>query len=266
MLLKRLFFYFLLLTGCILSCTSCNQSGYHDSTVTSYHSNSDNMSADSIFNQIDQAKTPYKKAKSALENMNNREIQVSKDSLMDYFYDFLLTDESYAMSEGEFEELSEGICRYDTSDFRIITFECDNSAFGESGAPIYSYIQYKTNHKTNVYCIYCNSSRRITSVYQPDSNRIILAGTEKEVRPWRAFVISYFIENDSITKLNILMEYDNHVWKTDSSTGLIYRIDDMLTETFINNAINDTIVVSSNDNQTLLLKYNTISCLYEIQQ
>lgn len=135
-----------MLTCCILSFTSCSHNGYLNSTDISHYSISDNTSNDSssedIFFQINHAKTPYEKAKLALENMNSTDTQVSKNTLMNYFYDFLLTDESSSMSANEIEELSECICCYDTSDFRIITFECDNSTFGVSGAPIYSYIQY----------------------------------------------------------------------------------------------------------------------------
>lgn len=221
-----------------------------------------------MIHRINEMDNLYEKAKFSFDAINKNTNGLKVHTFMRFsisvFEDFLKTEQSYEMTETDYASLSENIRVFKLSSGNIISYEANPLVFGESGAPIYTFYQAKTYNEIDVIELFPDNTRHILSVFCPVNHLFILSGIEKDIRPDKAFIDGFSIENDTVERIEVLENYHDDYWKIDAESGLILRFDNTLLETFLNDDISPSVEIDSKDNRKIKLAFDNQVMKYTV--
>ena len=184
---------------------------------------------------------------------------------MDLFETFLVTEESFMLTESDYRKISEKIKIFETENGRIYTYNTSALLYGNSGRTSFVYWQIKHDNEIKMFKLHYDERKDVTDVVQPseDKNLVVLVGNDRNQQGWRAFIDGFYYHGGALNKINVLKEYQNDIWFVDTATNTIYIKDNFLACTYIKENSSNMIKIESG-NEELELIYNNDSKTYEV--
>ncbi|EMS72816.1 hypothetical protein [Ruminiclostridium cellobioparum] len=143
---------------------------------------------------------------------------------MNLLYDFLGTEQSFNISDNEFEKLL-GFPVMPLKEGRIIRYEGKPENFGESSDSKYIFYQCKRGNTVSAYKLYFKDYRRITDAFVintgVDSSIIYTYGFTSMNSGSRHFIHAFKIDSKTCTKVDALGQYMYENKEFIDSDGLI---------------------------------------------
>lgn len=246
----------------IASSTNQMTAGSSDINNRTYKNRTEDLDKN-LFKEVDnQSSTPNKlkilfKALKEDSSLNENYKMYNCDNVLTYtmnlLYNFLGTEQSFNISDNEFEKLL-GFPVMPLKEGRIIRYEGKPENFGESSDSKYIFYQYKTGNTVSAYKLYFKDYRRVTDAFVintgRDSSIIYTYGFTSMNSGSRNFIHAFKIDSKTCTKADALEQY---IYKNNEFIdfdGLIpYEIE-------IEKFTEDEIIFKSGENKTLKAYFN----------
>jgi hypothetical protein len=214
-----------------------------------------------LFKKVDEESSTLEKLKilfKALEEdstINGNYTMYNCDNVltytMDLLYNFLGTEQSFNISDSEFEKLF-GFPVKPLKEGRIIQYEGKPENFGESSDSKYIFYQRKWGNIVSAYKLYFKDYRRVTDVFVIntgiDNNIIYTCGFTSMNLGSRDFIHAFRIDSKTCTKIDAFEQYMYKNNEFISSEGLIPH------EIQIGEFTKDEIVFYSGEDKSNIIK------------
>lgn len=181
------------------------------------------------------------------------------------FKQFLKTSISKKMTESELKKFSPNLSIFKVSNGRVIMYELNPSFYGEINSGVCAYYQTSINNIIQVLTLYEFSTKHIEYVYETNPNFLVVAGEDKYINPYFAYVDGFSIDEGKATLVPVLRDSTNSLWTITSNNGWIRRNSSNNIGTAIYSASDSKLIISSTDSHKLILNYDSDTKKYALQ-
>lgn len=170
--------------------------------------------------------------------------------------ELLKSDELNKFGSQDYNEISQNIHLFQTKNMKVIEYEPNPAIYGEINDYNFAFIRQKKDEKANVIPLYNCTTKHIGYVFEEPENFLIVAGEDKYVNPYFAYVDGFSVSKKMVEYSPVVSDYTNTLWKITSKNGWVRRNSEKNLGTSILSASSSTIIVQSNDQYKISFMYD----------
>ena len=178
----------------------------------------------------------------------------------------LKSDELNQFESSDYSKLSPNLHLFETKNMKVIEYEPDPAAYGEINANNFAFIRQIKEGKANIISLYNCVTKHIGYVFEEAENILIVAGEDKYVNPYFAYVDGFSISDKKAEYFPVVSDFTNALWKISSNNGWVRRNSEKNFGTSILTASSSIITVQSTDQYKISFMYHKDRKKYSIDK
>lgn len=178
----------------------------------------------------------------------------------------LKSDELNKFESSDYSKLSPNLHLFETKNMKVIEYEPDPAVYGEINANNFAFIRQIKEGKANIIPLYNRVTKHIGYVFEEAENILIVAGEDKYVNPYFAYVDGFSISDKKAEYFPVVSDFTNALWKISSNNGWVRRNSEKNFGTSILTASSSIITVQSTDQYKISFMYHKDRKKYSIDK